>query len=146
MPKLYWKLLWSWFLWLCSYCSCNFKKNIRVWAINRVGPHDYNVLCLLIGGLLGDMFGTLIKGKTLDSVRFGLEQSTKNSAYLISVWEFFKFYGYVSDKKPFIQNRVTGNNSIRFYLYTYTSLLWVFLGFYNYKDGHYVKSVPSLPA
>lgn len=119
------------------------QKNSRVLAVNRTGPHDYNVLCLIIGGLLGDMWGTLIKGKTLDSVRFGLEQSTKNSSYLISLWEEFKFYGYASNKKPTIQNRASGNNTTRFYLYTYTSLVWVFLGFYTFKDGKYIKGVPS---
>jgi hypothetical protein len=31
------------------------KKNSRVLAINRPGPHNYNVLCIIIGSLLGDM-------------------------------------------------------------------------------------------
>jgi len=42
----------------------------------------------------------LLAGIILNSVRFALEQSIKNSAYLISVWTELKFLGYCSDVSP----------------------------------------------
>ena len=119
-----------------------FSANNRLRARKRIGPHNYNVLCIIIGGLLGDMWGTLIPGQILNSVRFGLEQSIKNIEYLMSVWKELKLYGYCSDVEPITTPKANGNFNIRFYLYTFTSLLWVFEGFYTYVDGKYIKSVP----
>jgi len=42
----------------------------------------------------------LLAGIILNIVRFALEQSIKNSAYLISVWTELKFLGYCSDVSP----------------------------------------------
>jgi hypothetical protein len=78
-------------------------------AIKRIGPHSKEALSLLVGGLLffnskhcvfrikKDMWGVKIAGKFLNSVRFGLEQSTKNTAYLHSVWQHLCHLGYAWD-------------------------------------------------
>lgn len=96
-----------------------FSTRNRLRAIKRIGPHNYDVLCIIIGSLLGDMSGTLIPGKVLNSVRFGLEQSIKNIAYLMSVWEELKLYGYCSDVQPFTNPKANGYFNARFYLYTF---------------------------
>jgi hypothetical protein len=72
-------------------------------------------LCIIIGGLLGDMWGTLIPGQILNSVRFGLEQSIKHIDYLISVWEELKLYGYCSEVQPITIPKDNGYFNIRFY-------------------------------
>jgi len=126
----------------------NIEQNNRIKAINRIGPHNYNVLCIIIGGLLGDMWGTKIPGIILNSVRFALEQSIKNSAYLISVWTELKLLGYCSDVSPITITKPNGFSNIRFYLFTFTSLFLIFEGFYTFvyrssaPVGRYIKSVP----
>jgi ubiquinol-cytochrome c reductase cytochrome b subunit len=81
------------------------NKVSRILAINRNDAHNHDVLCVLIGGLLGDMWGTKIAGKILPSVRFGLEQSVKNTDYLHSVWEYFYHMDYVSNTPPILSLR-----------------------------------------
>ncbi|CCA78107.1 probable intron-encoded LAGLIDADG endonuclease (mitochondrion) [Serendipita indica DSM 11827] len=88
------------------------------------------------------MWGTKIPGIILNSVRFALEQSIKNNAYLISVWTELKLLGYCSDKSPITITKPNGLSNIRFYLFTFTSLFWIFEGFYTFVNGHYIKSVP----
>lgn len=125
------------------YSTAVIGNAVRVLRSKRIGPHNFDVLSVLIGGLLGDMWGTIVTSKTgLHSVRFALEQSVKNQAYLMSVWEFFKERGYTSTTVPFVSLRANGG-IIRFYLYTFTSLMWVFTGFYTLIDGKYVKGVTS---
>lgn len=110
----------------------NIEQNKRIRALNRIGPHNYNVLCIIIGSLLGDMWATKIPGIILNSVRFALEQSIKNSAYLISVWTELKLLGYCSNVPPITIPKPNGLSNIRFYLFTFTSLFWIFEGFYTF--------------
>lgn len=54
----------------------------RTRAIRRIGPHNIDVLSIIICGMLGDWWGNKIKGQQMDSVRFSIEQGVKNSAYI----------------------------------------------------------------
>ena len=54
----------------------------RTKSINRIGPHNKEVLDLIICGMLGDFWADKIQGKTLNSVRFNIEQSITNTAYI----------------------------------------------------------------
>ena len=58
-----------------------FNKS-RTRAIRRIGPHNLDVLSIIICGMLGDFLGNRIKGEQMDSVRFSLEQCVNNSAYI----------------------------------------------------------------
>ena len=71
-----------------------FNKS-RTKAIKRIGPHNKNILDILICGMLGDFWADKIQGKELNSIRFNIEQSISNSAYIHSLNLFFykyKFY------------------------------------------------------
>ena len=54
----------------------------RTKAILRIGPHDKQVLDIIISGMLGDFWADKIKGKSIDSIRFNIEQSISNTAYI----------------------------------------------------------------
>ena len=114
----------------------------RILAVKRIGPHNMEVISLLTGCLIGDGWGTHIKGNALPSVRFGLEQAIKNSGYLLFVWKRFQELGYCT-LTPFISTRASSVQFIRFYLNTFTSLYWVFSGFYTFDNGRWVKHLPE---
>lgn len=72
----------------------------RTKAIKRIGPHNKNILDIIICGMLGDFWADKIQGKQLDSIRFSIEQSISNSAYIHSLNLFFYNYGYCARPIP----------------------------------------------
>jgi len=58
-----------------------FNKS-RTRAMRRIGPHNIDVLSIIICGMLGDFWANKIKGEQMDSVRFSIEQCVNNSAYI----------------------------------------------------------------
>jgi hypothetical protein len=72
----------------------------RTRAILRVGPHSKEVLSIIICGMLGDWWADEIKGQILPSVRFNIEQSVKNSAYIHNLSLFLFEQGYCSSFVP----------------------------------------------
>lgn len=61
----------------------------RTKAILRIGPHNLDILSIIIFGLLGDFWAHLIPSINGPSVRFQLEQSIYNSAYIHSLQSKF---------------------------------------------------------
>ena len=72
----------------------------RTKAINRIGPHDKIILELIICGMLGDFWADSIKGSTLNSVRFNIEQSISNTAYIHYLTLLFYKLGYCPRPVP----------------------------------------------
>ena len=72
----------------------------RTKAINRIGPHDKIILDLIISGMLGDFWADSIKGNTLNSVRFNIEQSISNTAYIHYLALTFYRLGYCPRPVP----------------------------------------------
>jgi ubiquinol-cytochrome c reductase cytochrome b subunit len=72
----------------------------RTKAINRVGPHNKEILDILISGMLGDFWADKIPGKALSSVRFNIEQSISNTAYIHYLSLLFYKLGYCSRPVP----------------------------------------------
>jgi len=72
----------------------------RTKAINRVGPHNKEILDILISGMLGDFWADKIPGKALSSVRFNIEQSISNTAYIHYLSLLFYNLGYCSRPVP----------------------------------------------
>src|ERR1700761_2736556 len=61
------------------YCNCILGQMLpfnkaRTKALNRIGPHNKQVLDIIICGMLGDFWADKIPGKQLDSIRFNIEQ------------------------------------------------------------------------
>ncbi len=76
-----------------------FNKS-RTKAIQIIGPHNIDALSIIICGMLGDWWGNKIKGKQMDSVRFCVEQSVINSAYIHHLNILLYNLGYCSTVTP----------------------------------------------
>jgi ubiquinol-cytochrome c reductase cytochrome b subunit len=119
-------------------CTLPFIKP-KTKANKRIGPHNEEVLSVIIGSMLGDSYGE----KHGIGTRFTLQQEESNMEYLVWFHHFFRERGYCSDTNPKIHIRL-GKNGRKRYLYrfrtfTYTSFDWIRNMFY--LNG--VKCVPK---
>jgi len=123
----------------------------RTKAISRIGPHNKEILDIIICGMLGDFWGDLIPGKTLNSIRIQIEQSIINSAYIHYLTEYFYKLGYCARPVPQLIKKTDKNReeeqrfNYRLTLFTFTSLTWIYDSFYNIdKDSPScgIKRVP----
>lgn len=130
-----------------------FNKS-RTKAIRRVGPHNIDVLSILICGMLGDFGCNKIKGSQVDSVRFILEQGIKNSAYIHHLNLQFYEYGYCSIVTPKLVAKFESKDdnkyntsmtrfNYRLTTFSFTNLLWIYDSFYSEVDGKLMKKVPD---
>ena len=126
----------------------------RIKAINRVGPHNKEILSIIIGGMLGDFWADKISGKTLPSIRFQIEQSILNGGYIAFLAQVFYNNGYCSNDNPKLVKKHEGiddkrtdktviRHNFRLTLFTFTSLNWIYEGFYKELNGKKVKVVPK---
>ena len=104
-----------------------------------LGPHNLDVLCVLFGGLLGDMYGE----KRANKSRFHFKQSNKNQEYLHWIHTFLYLRGYCNCQKP-TQTKIIGKNNKVYYAlrgrtYSFTSLNWFIDCFYS--TG--IKRIPN---
>lgn len=126
----------------------------RTRAIRRIGPHNINVLSILICGMLGDLWGNKIKGPQMDSVRFSIEQGVKNSAYIHHLNILLYELGYCSNVTPKLVVKsesmddkrldpTSTRYNYRLTTYSFTSLLWVYDSFYHEVNGSMAKKIPE---
>ncbi len=83
-----------------SYIS-SFSK-ARTKALHRIGPHNIDVLSIIICGMLGDWWADKIKGQVSPSIRFSIEQGIKNSAYIHHLNLLLYDMGYCSNVTPYL--------------------------------------------
>lgn len=74
----------------------------RVLSKNRIGPHNYNILCLIFGSLLGDSYPETRNNST----RIHFKQEDSNVKYLHHIWKLINDAGYCSDEKPELKPRI----------------------------------------
>jgi ubiquinol-cytochrome c reductase cytochrome b subunit len=119
-----------------SYTVPIFKTKTR--AIEKIGPHNQDVLSVIIGSLLGDSYGE----KHGEGTRINFQQEESNMEYLIWNHKFFSERGYCSKIKPKTKKRLGKNGKIRYFYrfktFTFTSFDWIREMFY--KNG--IKIVP----
>ena len=104
----------------------------RISSLKRIGPHNYEVLSIMVGSLLGD--GSMEKSK--DGYRFVFYQKGDHIEYL--VWlhaQIFK-QGYCKENIPQIQSRLGRSAGelvyyCRFRTFTFSSFYWIYEGFYS---------------
>ena len=108
-------------------------------AKNRIGPHNEEVISLLVGSLLGDCYGErLMNG----GVRFKFKQSIKHKEYLFYLYEFLLKRGYTNNTLPYLIKNKLGNKIFEAYCfntYSFSSLLWLYKSFYKNKS----KVIPN---
>lgn len=110
----------------------------------RIGPHDQDVISVLVGSILGDTH--LEKRKTGIGTRIIFEQCNRNVEYIMWYHNFFATRGYCTVNKPKLKTRIKQDNK-RFYQYrvssyTFTSLNWLHEMFYKHNGSSYIKIVP----
>ena len=141
---------------LYLYFNDNLPFNkARTKAIYRIGPHNIDVLSVLICGMLGDWWADKLNNQSGFSVRFNVEQSVSNSAYIHHLTNLFFNWGYSSYiipklvKKSDIKQDKQSNLDLpfrfnyRLTLYTFSSLIWIYNSFYVNINGKNIKKVPK---
>ena len=105
----------------------------RCRAINRIGPHNLDVVSTLFGLLLGDGYASNRSG---EGVRFFIKQSIVHKEYLFGLYKFFLDRGYCSSLEPRIYNRTIKDidkiyQGYEFNTYTFRSFVWIYKLFYK---------------
>ncbi len=118
------------------------KKNFhtqKLYAKERIGPHNKDVISVLVGNLLGDGYAE----KRNNSTRFHIHMSSRNAEYLFWLHKFFAEKGYSSPTKPVVKKQIGKNNniyfSINFKTFSFSSLNFIYDSFYNKEK----KVVPT---
>lgn len=102
-------------------------------AINRVGPHNIDIISVIVGLLLGDSYAN---NRTGEGVRLAIKQSIVHKEYLFFLYEFFVSRGYCTTNPPRKYARqINGIEKIyygyEFNTFTFRSLLWIYKLFYR---------------
>ena len=88
---------------ILPFCSPKTKSNLRI------GPHNFNVICILIGSLLGDASAE----KHGNGTRFCFQQEHTNSGYLLWFHNYLSELGYCNKTIPEIKTRVGKQGKLR---------------------------------
>ena len=120
------------------------KREVKIPSHQRIGPHNYDVISILFGSILGD--GHIEKRSKKGGSRFKLIKSNSNVEYLKSFHSFFSERGYCNTKKPKLIKRPVGFRKKPGYeyninTYTFLSFNWLHKKFYT-EQGKKIK--PSL--
>ena len=106
----------------------------RVNSLKRIGPHNIDILSILIGSLLGD--GSM--EKSANGSRFCFYQAKVNGEYLLWLHNQISKLGYAQNKLPIMYSRKGSDlvqpNEIRYYYrfrtFTFSSFDWIYNSFY----------------
>lgn len=111
----------------------------KIPAIHRIGPHNWDIISVIVGNLLGDGWGENRMGNT----RFHIHMGSPNVEYLMWLHKFYSERGYCSPKKPELKRNIGNKNKIyfsyKFRSWTFSSWNWIYEAFYQNK----IKIVPS---
>ena len=107
----------------------------KVKASKRIGPHNEDVLSLLIGSILGDAYGNRRSG---EGTRFCYRKSIVHKDYLFWLYNFFYTKGYCSNLEPRkytkilkSQYEIKEHYGYEFNTFTFRSFDWIYDMFYK---------------
>ena len=106
-------------------------SNIR--AINRIGPHNEDVISVIIGSILGDAYCNKRSG---EGVRICYRQSIIHRDYLFWLYNFLYNRGYTSNLQPRQYTRIIRSKEGKVYYgyefntFTFRSFSWIHNIFY----------------
>src|SRR5258708_40047606 len=119
-------------------------KNILP-SSQRIGPHNIDVISVIIGSVLGDSH--LEKRNQGIGTRVIFEQSSSNVEYLMWFYKFLALSGYCSEKAPKLYKKIGKNNQINYTYrvnsYTFASFNWLHEMFYIHVNNRMVKVIPK---
>ena len=128
--------------------STNFNKvkANKLTSHQRIGPHNIDIISIIIGSVLGDSH--LEKRSKGLGTRIIFEQSNKNVEYLMWFHNYLSIRGYCNSKRPKLFIRIKTDNKVYFHYrinsYTFSSFNWLHEMFYslNTKTNKFVKIIP----
>ena len=107
---------------------------------SRIGPHNQDVISVLVGSLLGDAHAERLK---TGGVKFRFRQQAKHKEYLFYLYEFFNKRGYCTNNLPVLYKQTYGikvYEAYRFNTYTFSSWMSLYKLFYTNSK---VKVIPN---
>nr|WVH38319.1 apocytochrome b [Trametes meyenii] len=111
-----------------NFCTVLPFISPKIKSHSRIGPHNYDILCILMGSLLGDAYAEQHGNGT----RICFQQEHFNSHYLLWLHNYLSKSGYCS--APTITTRLGKRGKLiyisRFKTYTFTSFNWIHEAFY----------------
>ena len=106
--------------------------NSKCRSPQRIGPHNLDVISILVGNLLGD--GSAEQRNKLGGVRFSLHMSQKNREYLNWLHKYFSSRGYCNSDTIKYKKQIGLKGKIyysgKFNTWTFNSLIWLYDLFY----------------
>jgi len=118
--------------------------NSKIKADQIIGPHNLDILSLIIGSLLGDSHIE----KRNKGFRLKFEQCNNNVEYLMWFHNFLAIRGYCNDNIPKLHKRIKKDNKVFFHYsintYTFNSFYWIHEMFYKWDSNkqNYIKILP----
>lgn len=116
----------------------------RVRAASRIGPHNQDVVSVIVGSLLGDCYANK---RSIEGTTLCYRQSIIHKDYLFWLYNFFYTRGYCSNLEPRMYTRVlkNGNKVVKYYGYvfnsfTFRSFNWIQKMFYK-KGIKFISTV-----
>ena len=130
-------------------------NSTRTKSIFRIGPHNKQILDIIICGMLGEFWGDKVTGKKRSSVRFNIEQNITNSAYIHYLTLLFFELGYCARPVPYLVEKsdkiIKNRFKYRLSLFTFSNLEWIYDSFYTpelddpLNLGNINKQIKSVP-
>jgi len=133
-------ILYKLYLIFISVISNN-NKTIRWKSWQRIGPHNYDILSIIFGSLLGD--GSAEKRENGFGTRILFYQESSHTKYILWLHNLISSKGYCNTTLPVETTRIGKGGKlrkiIRFRTWTYTSFNWIYTLWYD--KG--IKKVPD---
>jgi len=125
----------------CPICLSN-SSDIRLYSLFAfIGPHNYFILSILTGSLLGNGSAEFFNNST--RICFNLE--APHTPYLFWFHSLIYLQGYTPYPTPTLNPRLGKYGKIRhimrFHTYSYSSFNWIHDSWYNGK----IKRIPDTP-
>lgn len=121
-----------------------FFYTARLPALQRIGPHNINIISTLVGNLLGNSCGEF----RVNSTRFHMHVKSRNVEYLHWLHKFYAERGYCSPEKPKVSKQIGKGGKIyhcyKWRTWSFSSLNWLYNEFYGICpiNNKIIKQVP----
>lgn len=109
--------------------------NTRMRAASRIGPHNQDVVSVIVGSLLGDSYANR---RSVEGTRICYRQSSIHKDYLFWLYNFFYTQGYCSNLEPRMYTRLLKHKGkevqhfgYEFNTFTFRSFNWLHEMFYH---------------
>jgi len=116
----------------------------KVKALKRIGPHNYEILSIIHGSMLGDGFAE----KHGEGTRICFQQEGAHSGYLLWFHDYISKLGYCNKNVPKLSSRLALHGKLRtvlrFKTFTFSSFNWIEENFYR-KDLALNRRIKILP-